>query len=388
MVLKIYKFIILKLQFYILTVLNYLIPKSKNKIFIFDKRYRKDNVWAIAEYISNTEEYKKYEVYYYTKKELEDKNNVQYISSGFYALWNQLRANYIFYSYADIKRFKPVRDQKVIDTMHGSPLKNIGYLAGQSRFKKLWRFEDTFSHILCVSDFFKDVVKRSFGAKEEQCIVLGYPRNDMIFKKDDELSKLSIDRESLNNIIMWLPTWRGDSRVGTNKESDSDFPILNLNNIDYLNEFLLKSNTLLIIKPHPNQLKLNVLSQKHSNIKVFDNKDLEENNASLYKIFGEVDALLTDYSSVYFDFLLTMKPIGFTIDDFDSYGDKRGFVVEDPLKLMPGKKLTNMEELILFINDLKEGKDEFYDERKRVNDIANKYKDGNSTKRILEYLGM
>lgn len=115
---------------------------------------------------------------------------------------------------------------------------------------------------------------------------------------------------------------------------------------------------------------------------------MEEKNVNLYQIFSELDALLTDYSSVYFDFLLTKKPIGFTVDDIDSYGDKREFVVDYPYKIMLGEKITNIDGLISFFNDLKEGKNNFYNERKTVNYIANKYKDGNSAKRIIEYLGI
>ena len=81
-----------------------------------------------------------------------------------------------------------------------------------------------------------------------------------------------------------------------------------------------------------------------------------------------------------------MKPIGFTIDDFGSYMDKRGFVVDNPLDIMPGEKITTIDELFKFINDVIEGNDKFYEERKRINDLANKYKDGDSTKRIIEFL--
>lgn len=160
---KISVFVMSKCQFYLLSILNYIIPKSENKVFIFDKRFRKDNVWAISEYLSRDVKYSKYKIFYYTKADIPSKKNITYISNGIYALWNQLRSKYIFYSYSDIKKFKPSRNQIVVDTMHGSPLKNIGYLVGNSRFKKLWRFEESFTYILCVSDFFKDVVKKALG---------------------------------------------------------------------------------------------------------------------------------------------------------------------------------------------------------------------------------
>lgn len=385
---KILNFLMIRIEFYLLTLLNYIIPKSENKVFIFDKRFRQDNVWAISEYLSKNPKYNNYQIYYYTKANIKPKGNIIHIDNGIHAIWMQLRSKYIFYSYTDIKIFKPVRNQIIVNTMHGSPLKNIGYLAGNSKFKKLWRYEKTFTHILCTSNFFKDIIKKSFGASEEQCLVLGYPRNDYIFTNKEVLSRLNIDKQAFNKIFLWMPTWRGDSRTGKNDESNIDFPIININNINYLNEFLYKNNILMMIKPHPIQMDLEILNKNLSNIKILKNEELQEKEIFLYELFNEVDALLTDYSSVYFDFLLTMKPIGFTIDDIESYGDKRGFVVENPLEIMPGKKITNIEELISFISDIKENNDEFYEERKAINDLANKYKDGNSTKRIVEFLGM
>src|SRR5699024_1422226 len=382
---KMWVFFIFKIKFYLLTILNYIIPKSENKVFIFDKKFKKDNVWSIGQYLSENDEYNEYEIYYYTKSNIPSKNNIKYISNGLLALWMQLRSKYVFYSYRGdgVISFKSAKGQVIIDTMHGSPLKNIGYMASNSKFNRLWSYEKTFNYILCASDFFKDIIKKSFGAKEDQCLVLGYPRNDIIFEDNNVLDRLNISKESFSKIILWLPTWRTNVKED---RTDGYFPILNLDNINYINNFLLESDTLLIIKPHPFQLDLDIFDEERTNIKIFKNDVLEEKDIELYQLFEEVDALMTDYSSVYFDFLLTMKPIGFTIDDFHKYKDKRGFVVDDPLDIMPGEKITNVEELITFINNIKKGKDEFLDDRKAINNLANKYQDDKSTKRILEYL--
>lgn len=114
-----------------------------------------ENVWALTDYLSSIDEYASYKTYYYFKANIPPRKNVILICNGLYVLWNQLRDNYIFYYYRDIKVFKPVRNQIIVDTMHGSPLKNIGYLASNFRLKKLWKFQNFFSYILCVSDFLK-----------------------------------------------------------------------------------------------------------------------------------------------------------------------------------------------------------------------------------------
>src|SRR5699024_948722 len=95
---KMWIFFISKIKFYLLTLLNYIIPKSENKVFIFDKKFKKDNVWSIGQYLAENDDYSDYEIYYYTKSSVESKNNIKYISNGLLALWTQLRSKYIFYS--------------------------------------------------------------------------------------------------------------------------------------------------------------------------------------------------------------------------------------------------------------------------------------------------
>lgn len=202
------------------------------------------------------------------------------------------------------------------------------------------------------------------------------------------LNKLNIEKKKFEKVILWMPTWRRHVKKGNNSESKIDFPVLNSNNIHILNHYLEKENILLIIKLHPNQYDLKFLHTKYSNIKVIKNEDLAKRNIELYQIFSEVDALLTDYSSVFFDFLLTMKPIGFVIEDINDYGNKRGFVIENPLEIMPGEKIYNLNELLRFLNNIRLEIDDYYQERLRVNYMANKYRDGNSCKRIIEYLKM
>src|SRR5699024_8393503 len=154
----------------------------------------------------------KYEIYYYVDSSIDYQNfdNLTFIRKPLQALWLQLRSKYIFYSYRGdgFLTFKSTKAQVIIDTMHGSPLKNIGYLASSSPFNKLWSYENTFDYILCMSDFFKEVIKKSFNATEKQCLVLGYPRNDMIFEGKEVLNKIGIQKENYEKIILWMPTWR------------------------------------------------------------------------------------------------------------------------------------------------------------------------------------
>src|SRR5690625_7657371 len=129
MIVKITRFLCTKIEFYVLSLVNQIIPKNPYQIFIFDKEIKKDNVWAIAECLFSKQEMQKYKVYYYNNKLNKTFKNIKFINKK-YPIFTQLRYKYILYSYRDdrFKSHRSARQQVIIDTTHGSPLKNIGYL--------------------------------------------------------------------------------------------------------------------------------------------------------------------------------------------------------------------------------------------------------------------
>src|SRR5699024_6633597 len=103
-----------------------------------------------------------------------------------------------------------------------------------------------------------------------------------------------------------------------------NFPILNSKNITMFNEFLIKKNITIVIKVHPHQKNLSLFKKQYSNIKILDDSMLDI-NVDFYNYIPAFDSLITDYSSIIFDYLLLDKPIAFAIEDYDEYLDKRGF---------------------------------------------------------------
>jgi len=126
----------------------------------------------------------------------------------------------------------------------------------------------------------------------------------------------------------------------------------------------------------------------HSNIMCLTNPELEEKGIHFYSLLKQTDALITDYSSVFFDYLLLDKPLAFTIDDIDSYSGNRGFVFENPLDYMPGEKIKNSEEFFSFIDNCVNGLDEFKSQRLDINDKVNYYKDNKNCERIIKFVGI
>ena len=66
------------------------------------------------------------------------------------------------------------------------------------------------------------------------------------------------------------------------------------------------------------------------------------------------------------DYLLLNRPIGFTLDDYDAYTESRGWVFEDPLEYMPGEHIYNVQQFEQFVLDVKNGKDDYENQRKAI----------------------
>ena len=101
---------------------------------------------------------------------------------------------------------------------------------------------------------------------------------------------------------------------------------------------------------------------------------------------GGADCLLTDYSSIYFDYLTLDRPIGFFVGDLAQY--TRGFLVEDPLAWMPGEKIEDFSGLLAFLADVSAGRDDHGPARKELRDKVDPYQDDENCRRIAENFGL
>ena len=108
----------------------------------------------------------------------------------------------------------------------------------------------------------------------------------------------------------------------------------------------------------------------------------------MYRLLKDTDALITDYSSVYFDYLLLDKPEAFIIEDMKEYGSHRGFVVDNPLDYMPGEIIESQEGFYGFLENCIAGEDAYKEKRLEINDKVNHYKGGGNCRRLLEFAGI
>ena len=229
----------------------------------------------------------------------------------------------------------------------------------------------------------------------EKIVSLGYPRNDYFYEEASDMVKAflkSINAESFDKLIIWMPTYRkSDSKHISEEyfEGDTGLPIISsIEELDGFNEELEKLNVLVVFKIHHLQMDCAAFTKKYSNIMVLRDQDLFEYGVQLYQFVSESDALITDYSTIFFDYYLLNKPIIFTLADYEEYKASRGFLLENPKDYFAGYHTYDRTQLIDAISDVKKGNDPFKNSREELVKKLNLFTEGNSSKRILDLMGI
>lgn len=292
------------------------------------------------------------------------------------------KCKYYFFSHRNLSRSKPRNGQIFFNLTHGTPLKD-----STGRHHSISKS----TYILTTSEFAGDLRIKTYGEGSSKLKILGFPRNDFLFEDTNAIRKLGYSKESFNKIIVWMPTFRRHKNSKTNdtnaNEHDIDIPIIDsLYKWDELNDFLSKRNVFLIIKIHPAQDMKFIKITESSNIRLVTNDELFDKEIELYNLLGESDSLITDYSSVFLDYLILDRPIGFTIDDLIKYKENLGFLVSDPLEYMPGEKIQVLEDMYSFIENVCNGYDAYKEHREKANLLFNKFRDNKSADRVLEFI--
>lgn len=367
-----------KLMFLPLNLVNKIIPKKPDTMFFYSNLGFRDNVKSLYDYCIKkglnsrfiitvaTDEYEKYAS--------SAPENVKFVSCT-RGLLSFLRAKNCFYSFGKYP-IKPAKKQIVVNLWHGMPLKNIGRLEkGHERDD-----QNYFTHLIATSPFYAEIMKKAFGAKDEQILITSQPRCDELFEKVDKPEFL----KDFSKTIFWLPTFLSSKKLN---KTDGHYDEINPFSVDLLekvNAVAKKDNILLIVKPHPMD-DVSVPRRDFSNILFINDNDIANKGYSLYSLLSFADALITDFSSVCLDFMLLDRPVAFSGAKRAEYSKNRGFVIEDISSLMAGENLECLEDLLEYIENFSQNKDTYKKMRQEVNDKVNTYKNG-GCERILTTL--
>lgn len=346
-----------------------------------------DNSYAFYKVLLKHDYQKKYKIIWMTQKDEIDpkfkRDDVYYFNEYKKGIWTFLKKQWLINRSKFIitcNRFyhKKTKKQTIIYLTHGMPLKDTTKI-------KMNYYDTDFS--ITNSKFFLNELAPVLNIPKEKFEVFQSPRNDDLFDRSVNVKKIM----HLQNkkVIVWLPTFRAmkdGKRVDSNFDMPLGVPILyKEEDLEKLNKKLKENNTVLILKPHFAQDISKIKTKEFSNFKILYNKDLDDYGISLYHLLGQSDGLITDYSSVYYDYLLTNKPIALTIDDLEEYASTLG-IVYDYKTTIKGHYIENVNDFLRYIDDIGQGKDSYKKEREKTLKLLDMDMEGNYSEKILKYL--
>lgn len=309
-----------------------------------------------------------------SSKDHEKIHNVRYIREG--------RRLYLNYYYAKLfisenSYFNKTRKngQYMIHLTHGGALKNV---------TRHYSVPDYVDEIVTFSRYLLEADAKNNGFPVERISPIGYPRNDVLLGEGRDLHPLFPGRD-FNKVIYWLPTYRQHNRLKGNVFSEISIPVIyNPDNARLVNDIAKENKVLIVVKPHFAQDVSLITALEMSNI-VFINDGFLRNHGLLnYDLLCSSDALLTDYSSVYYDFLLKNRPIGLCWEDFEDYREREGFAVDIDKIMAGGEKILSAEDLCSFIKRIGAGEDVLGEQRNAVRDLIFEDPCQRSTERVTD----
>ena len=292
----------------------------------------------------------------------------------------------VYYINSIVGRFR------FLQTWHGTPLKKIGFdaisekkgmfssaLISNEKVMGLLSAmkvssRQRFRLILSASDEVSKHLASSFH-QDKNIVVLGYPRNDLFFKPELLFTEVGqkLHLEDYKTVLLYAPTFRD------NYQEVSPFSPEGLGNI---NAFLHQDESLLIIKKHPLEQNISIPSGLSNII------DVSDQNLDIQELLYYTSVLITDYSSAFFDFILTDRPVIFYSYDYEDYIEKCRGMYYDYYKELPGPFATNEAALLdLIRNSSRWFTDPEYREKyHQFKARFNAFTDGNSGRRFFDYL--
>ncbi len=351
--------------------INTIIPKEKS-LFVFSSNDGFSGS-AKAFYLYMRENHSGYKLIWvlHRKEEvifLKKMNISAYQSTSLKGIQHLVKAKYIIATHLEFSRYKAFIGQKYINLWHGMPIKKMGCMDPGE--KDLWNYKYTWGNcdiVAVTSEFFATIFSCQAGTDYRKFKVTGTPRNDFLFNCDGRknLQTLFPDIINYEKVMLYCPTFRKaeertirrrDSTLNTRYFIDKYFD-------GETEEFLRESKFCCLIKLHPFEEKKLLAKKFGKNIKIITDEILKKMNLSLHEILNGIDFLITDYSSIYIDYLLLNRPVMFIVDDLEEYRSKRGIIFDDYDFFTPGPKVKTTEKFKEEILTLLSDKNYFKEER-------------------------
>ena len=375
---------------------NYEATELDENVIMYETRSGRSitcSPYAIFKYLINNPQYGHFKHYWSVKEELIDEIKatlppemlermvlVVKESKEYFDLL--LTAKYLIVNGSCLQApFRKKEGQISINTWHGVPIKHMAFdtpATGHPRFRNVMRQFMALDYFISPNEHTTNVMTKAYKMHnlfQGEVLEYGYPRMDVTVNSGTAVDKQAILSRSIKldlakpNLI-YMPTWRG----GNTKQA--------MHGVDTVVEEVealkagLNADYNVLVKVHPFLFEFVKDDVRLQGMLISDFCDPNE-------VLATADTIVSDYSSVFFDYLPTKKPIVFYMTDREEYENKRGLYISP--ETLPGPVAENLDELVVILKDLVQT-DLIDDSTVRNEFIAtySTYDDGLATKRIVE----
>ena len=316
-------------------------------------------------------------------------NGIKLNKSSFKFLLYTLKSKYWIFDTRQPNYLKKPKDTVFIQTWHGTPLKKLALdmekvdMSANTDIekyrKKFKKNTSDWDYLVSQNSYSSEIFRRAF-AFNGNMLEIGYPRNDILFNKNNPedinqiKEKINIPKDK--KVILYAPTWRDNEfhKDGIYKfATEMDFDLM---------KDELKDDYLLIVKYHYS-VKDNIDWDKYSPFVIECNEswDIQE----LYLIS---DILITDYSSVMFDYAILKRPMLFFTYDLEFYKNNLRDFYFDMVEEVPGPLVENTEDLVNEIKSLdsEEYFKEYGEKYNKFNSKYNEFDNGTASEEIIKII--
>lgn len=218
------------------------------------------------------------------------------------------------------------------------------------------------------------ITERAFDLAPEVCVITGYPRNDVLFGNavavEPNFPGPFLDAiDAGRHVFMYLPTYR-----------DSGEPYFDVQ-WDELDSVMDEANGSFFFKFHPDDQHTFRGTGRHIH-------ELEQ-GSDIYSLMGRTDTLISDYSSIIFDFMLLERNIVYYMPDLAAFAGSSRSLIFDPEQIAVGSVCHDSRQLLSVLRDVAIGRAADENQRARWTAIRkrfNTYQDGESCERVLDLL--
>lgn len=275
---------------------------------------------------------------------------------------------------------------RLIALRHGKSVKRVRFARVEHKISPKEAIERSYEskliyYAISTSEFISDIQEESLQIGRQKHIVTGYPRNDVLLSPTGEMQvrwERYLNGLNPTKIVLYAPSWRHG------RERTRFFPFPDFDSDD-LTTFLKHRRILLLLRPHLNDFS------RYPDLRAF----LDELAAgsdfirvASHEVFPDVsmvlpfmDTLISDYSSLYHDFLLLDRPLMFIPYDYEDFARKNGFHY-DYFEYLPGPAVDTFSDFCYQLDQIYQETDVYQQKRRKLSGLIHTYQDSSSCERV------